>query len=348
MPVVDADRGRAAERSPAPDGLTQRISRRPAGLERRLEHLPDGHPSAPGYRDGPHRAGPGDDTSPGAVPSDRGQVLTDQEHGDHGAEVRALLADAQDHGLASDHQHTMDAERKVWTADRQTMHDALIEDLYRAASAVPCEGLAILAGGLGGAGKSTVLARHAGPELARYLMVNPDDMTRELARRGLIPEIPGLSPMEAADLVHEESSHLAKRMGRRAEADGKNVIWDYTMSTADSAVARVASLRAAGYARIEAVFVDVPVELAVRRADARYREGHEAYRAGEGFGGRYVPAEVIRSQADEVWGSKNRASFERVKTLVDAWFRYDNSGGAAVLAESGGHAGRKESRDERN
>ena len=32
--------------------------------------------------------------------------------------------------------------------------------------------------------------------------------------------------MEASYLAHEESSHVAKRLARRAQADGKNVIWD--------------------------------------------------------------------------------------------------------------------------
>ena len=38
-------------------------------------------------------------------------------------------------------------------------------------------------------------------------MINPDDIKEELAQRGMVPEIDGLSPMEATDLVHEESSY---------------------------------------------------------------------------------------------------------------------------------------------
>ena len=51
-----------------------------------------------------------------------------------------------------------------------------------------------------------------------------------MARRGMIPEVEGLSPMEASDLVHEESSYLARQLALRAQADGKNLIWDITMS----------------------------------------------------------------------------------------------------------------------
>jgi hypothetical protein len=48
------------------------------------------------------------------------------------------------------------------------------------------------------------------------------------------------------------------------------------------------------------------VETSVARADSRHRIGHEDYRAGNGFGGRFVPPEVIQRQADPEWGSVNR------------------------------------------
>ena len=66
---------------------------------------------------------------------------------------------------------------------------------------------------------------------SQYLTINPDNIKEELAKRDLIPKVEGLSPMEASDLVHEESSHIAKQLAMRAQADGKNVIWDITMSS---------------------------------------------------------------------------------------------------------------------
>ena len=85
------------------------------------------------------------------------------------------------------------------------MHDSIIDDLYARASDVPCEQRAIIAGGLPGAGKSTVLERYAGIDRSQYLTINPDDVKEEMARRDMIPPVSGLSPMEASDLVHEES-----------------------------------------------------------------------------------------------------------------------------------------------
>ena len=37
--------------------------------------------------------------------------------------------------------------------------------------------------------------------------------------------------MEASELVHEESSYLANQLALRAQSDGKNLIWDITMSS---------------------------------------------------------------------------------------------------------------------
>jgi len=156
-----------------------------------------------------------------------------------------------------------------------------------------------------------------------------------MARRDMIPPVEGLSPMEASDLVHEESSYVAKRLARRAESDGKNVMWDITMASRASTQWRIDTLRTAGYTRIEGIFVDIPVETSVARAGGRHREGNDDYRTGDGLGGRLVAAEMIRAQADPEWGSHNRKTFEEVKHQFDAWRRFDNSGSVPVLAETG-------------
>ncbi len=92
----------------------------------------------------------------------------------------------------------------------------------REAATCLVSGRAIIAGGLSGAGKSTVLDHYAGIDRSQYLTINPDDIKEKMADRGLIPQVDGLSPMEASDLVHEESSYIARRLalsgsGRREE-----------------------------------------------------------------------------------------------------------------------------------
>jgi predicted kinase len=332
------------DRSPAADGLVEReaLPERPGHrdeLAQRLRRLPPGHPSSSAESDGspkPPELGlrrpEFREASSGREADARPQ--TDADHGERVREIQACLDKARADGLATDQQHTIDPAREVWSGERDALHDSIIRDLYARTSGVPCERRAIMAGGLPGAGKSTVLEHHAGIDRSQYLTINPDDIKEELARRDMIPPVSGLSPMEASDLVHEESSHVAKRLARRAQADGKNVIWDVTMSSRASTEWRIDTLRAAGYTRIEGVFVDIPVETSVTRADGRHREGQDDYRSGVGMGGRFVPAEAIRAQADPEWGSRNRKTFEEVKHHFDRWYRFDNSGSAPILAEA--------------
>jgi predicted kinase len=294
-------------------------------LERRLDQLSAAHPSHEGH----------DDARRDRTP-ERFRPLTDAEHADHVSDVKARLADARKAGLGTENLYTIDPDQEFWSAEREAEHDAIIETLYAAALGVPCERKAVVAGGLPGSGKTTVLTEHVRMDLSKYVMINPDVVKEEMARRGLIPEVDGLTPLEASELVHEESSHVAKRLARRAQADGKNIIWDITMAKEGSAEGRIRSLRADGYEHITGIFVDIPLDTSVRRADARYREGHEAYRHGVGMGGRYVSDEMIRSQQDDLWGCKNRMHFEAVKDRFDAWSVYDNSvdGGVPALTAS--------------
>lgn len=268
-----------------------------------------------------------------------GHRLSDDQHREHVAEIKERIADGKAARLDSRFQHTIDAEHRTWSDDRSEAHDEILDDLYGRAAAVPCEHKAIVAGGLPGAGKTTVLTKYASIEVSRYLIINPDVIKYEMAQRGLVPEIDDLTPMEATEFVHEESSYLAKRLANRAQADGRNIIWDVTMCNADKASMRIESLRASGYTAVDGIFVDLGIDECVSRVDSRHRAGHEQYRAGDGLGGRFIPEELIRAQSDPVWGSRNRASFELLKEKFDSWWLYDNSGDAPVLVE---HDDRKE------
>lgn len=311
-----------ADRPPGPDTPLEGSAAGKGALEQHLKDLPDWHPSSTADQ-------------PASDPDRR--RLTDAEHAEHVAVIRERLEKAHGEGLATNKQHTIDGKGVVWSDERDALHDSIIADLYARAADVPCEHKAIMAGGLPGAGKSTILGGYAGIDTSKYMMINPDNIKEELARRDMIPPVPDLSPMEASDLVHEESSHIAKRLARHAQADGKNLIWDVTMSSKDSTEGRIRSLREAGYTRIEGIFVDIPVEISVTRADVRHREGHDDYLAGKGLGGRFVPEELIKAHADPDLSSINRKTFEAVKHHFDSWARYDNSGSKPVLIEEEDH-----------
>jgi predicted kinase len=312
-----------------PEDADARAARSDPVSDRRLEDLPDSHPSSPRYADSA--------AGRTADPADRIRPLTDAEHAEHVAEVRTRLADSRARGLETNERYTIDAAGEIWSPERTELHNEIVAHLYSQASDAPCDRQAILAGGLPGAGKSTILTGHAGIELSRYLMVNPDLIKVEMARRGLIPEVDGLSPMEASDLVHEECSHIARRLAHRAQADGKNMIWDITMASSETTNDRISELRRSGYGSVSGIFVDIPIEVSVRRAEARHRGEHEQFRAGSGYGGRYIPPEVIEAKADSEWGSLNHRTFERVKYRLDSWSEYDNSvdGASPVLISSG-------------
>lgn len=253
------------------------------------------------------------------------EPLTDAEWKAHRTEVKARLERARADGLATDVMHAADAERGVWPDERDRVHKNLIEELYSKAVDVPDSHQAVMAGGLAGAGKSTTLQEHADVDCSQNLTVNPDDIKELMAEKGLIPQVEGLSPMEASDLVHEESSYLAKQLAARAMREGKNVLWAITMASRNSTQGRIDDLRRAGYS-IRGIFVDIPVDTSVQRADARHRHGHEEYRRGHGNGGRYVPSDVVRENVDARWGSKNRRTFEEVKHQFDSgWSVFDNS-----------------------
>jgi hypothetical protein len=256
---------------------------------------------------------------------DRPRPLIDQEWAEHLDAVRDGLDQARKAGLRTIQLYTIEGKGQIWSEERDLLHDSIIEDFYAKAKDAPCDFKAIMAGGLGGAGKTTVLTGRAGIDLTQYLMINPDSFKEEMARHGMLPDIEGLSPMEASDLAHEESSYLAKRLARRAEADGKNLIWDITMASQDSTEARIESLREAGYIQVDGIFVDIPIDISVERTEWRHREGYENYRSGVGLGGRFVPPEVIRSQGDKEWSSQNRRTFEAVKGDFSSWTVYDNS-----------------------
>jgi predicted kinase len=300
-------------------------------LVRRLAALDDKHPSSPRYT--------ADSGGQSAAPDRDTEGEKEVREADRTEFIRAALAEGRKDGLATDQQYTTDDLRKSWTRERVALQQEIVNDLYNESSDVPCEGKAVMAGGLPGSGKTTVLTTVAVIDLSKYLMINPDDVKEVMASRGMVPAIEGLTPMEASDLVHVESSLIAKRLAIRAYAEGKNVIWDVTMKSLESTQQRIADLRVAGYRDIEGIFVDIPLEVSVRRADARHREGHEAFLEGKGCGGRYIPPEVIAGQADPDYSCINRRVFDQVKHEFNRWRLYDNSvdGEAAVLVAEGVH-----------
>ncbi|MDA3642593.1 zeta toxin family protein [Saccharopolyspora indica] len=263
------------------------------------------------------------------------EPLTDEEWAHHVEEVRQRTDEGLAQGLATDVQYTTGGDRVHWLPERVLLQREIVDELYARGAEVPSDGAAVFTGGLPGAGKTTALKQNPHIDPDDYLVVNSDDVKQEMCERGMIPELPGLAPMEAADLIQEESSLVSKMLADRAYRERKNIIWDITMSSAGSVNKRLDAMRGSGYHEIKALFLDVPVETSVERVDQRHRRGYEKFRNGDRCNGRYVPAELIRESADPQWGSVNRKAFEATKGRFDQWFRYDASGNEPVLVAAG-------------
>lgn len=101
--------------------------------------------------------------------------------------------------------------------------------------------------GLPGAERRDAAAQ-SGTDLSRYLPVSIDAVLERMAACGMIPAVEGLSPMEAAQLVHAEAQFVAKRVAMLAMADGRNLLLEVSMASRASTDSWIAALHATGYA----------------------------------------------------------------------------------------------------
>jgi hypothetical protein len=213
-----------------------------------------------------------------------------------------------------------------------------MDDLYaRNAKDVPNDGKALIAGGLGGAGKGFTLdGLGVGPDSPDYFTINPDDIKVEMANRGMIPRLDkNMTLMELSPLAHEEASDMANELANRAYKEKKNIVWDITMSSEKSvANKRIAPMREAEYTDIKAVFVDVTVDKSIEQAQGRWQRGLIEYGEGKGEGGRFLPSSATGENVPKPgskYRSKNRETFEAIKGGLDGYIVYDNQDKSTVV-----------------
>jgi zeta toxin len=184
----------------------------------------------------------------------------------------------------------------IWTAGRNQQLGELIAEVFRTIpDTVPRDYRAVIVGGLPGADRAAA-REQAGIDGSQFLTISVGDVLDRMAAHGLIPAVPGRSPLAGAELVHAEAQHVAKRIGLFAVNGGWNIILDVTLASRPSAESWTYALRFADYS-VTAVFADLDVEESVRRAEAAYRHGEAEYQQGRGHGGRALPPDAIRALA---------------------------------------------------
>lgn len=121
--------------------------------------------------------------------------------------------------------------------------------------------------------------------------------------------------LKSAELVHDESSDIAERILFLCMALGMNVIYEGTMKNAEKYKRYIKNFRYWHYT-VEAIIVDVPLEVAIQRSADRFD-----------LTGRNVPIEEIEESHQRV-----SAAFQELEPLFDRYVMYDNTDEPKVFA----------------
>jgi len=266
--------------------------------------------------------------------------LTDEEYQAHVKWLDDTLAEARAAGLA--YEDAFRDSNGQWSTEREEYFEQLVDELHAEMTVTkdgkpkPQGRKSLLLGGLPGAGKSTILSEAVGGEeiLDRdWVQINSDLFKERIAERGDAPDIPGMGELETADLIHKMSSRLAMLFESRLIAEGYNVIFDGTMG-GDPPPVNVDDLRQLGYA-VDGVFVDVPIDVSLKRVQERHRRGIDRLRdanSDDTIGGRYVPSRVIEKNRVRDT-TQNIINFNDLSEYMDRWAAYDNTTKPATLLD---------------
>jgi predicted ABC-type ATPase len=189
-----------------------------------------------------------------------------------------------------------------YSPERAALHKKIINSFFtpeKIAAAVPVDGAApvlTVLGGRGGSGKGQLKGLAYDPDKA--VVIDPDKIKK------LLPEYEGWNAAQ----VHEEASDIMDEVMEVARAEKLNLVVDATMKTADTALERVKTFKAAGY-KVDVPYMHLPRQEAAKRAVNRFL-GKEQ---------RYVPTHVI------LGNKTNEDSFEKVRKHADSWSFWDNN-----------------------
>ena len=209
------------------------------------------------------------------------------------------------------------------TQERRKVHDDIIDDLLNDKTPPDGQPIMTMLGGGPASGKSSVMNSDTSKD-AHTVTVDPDDMKKRLpgfAERAKVDE-------KAASYYHEESSALAKRFSEVAYGEGLNVIYDGTGDgTIKSVEKKINAAREKGY-RVEAKYVTIDTDEAVRRNKKRYDDA-----IARGETPRLPPEQYVRDTHAKV--TDISVATAPLFDHIEVW---DNNGaiGEQVLIAEGG------------
>jgi predicted ABC-type ATPase len=218
------------------------------------------------------------------------------------------------------------------TAERQALHNKIIEDTVNRVPKSSDPTFTMLGGGPA-SGKSSAIKTGAVqvPDKNNAVHINADDVKAELPemdRMAMSPE--NADFFEAASFAHEESSYLAKKIQTAAFEGGRDVVLDGTGdSSIDSLSKKVNQARAAGY-KVNAEYVSVPTDVAIGRANARSLNSAER---------RFVPASIVAETHASVSSTFQKAAEAGLFDKVNLWDNNQEFGKPPTLVGTGNSQG---------
>ncbi|MBC1890110.1 AAA family ATPase [Listeria booriae] len=189
----------------------------------------------------------------------------------------------------------------VYTTTRRQLHEAIARHFLSGAQSQGM--IAIILGGGSGAGKTSVATDIIGTK--GFVVVDSDAIKEH------IPEYSKFMQQHistASDLVHEESTDIAKNLLHTAIQSRLSLIYDGTFANHNKYKRLISQLKQKQYT-IQLIIIDVDISVAKRRVKARFAENQ-----------RYVPEEVVQKTNSAV--AKN---FIALKDSVDEYLILDNS-----------------------
>lgn len=205
-----------------------------------------------------------------------------------------------------------------WDTSREVVHQATVDKLLVGKTApVGRRPIAYILGGGTASGKTTV-SRALLADAPNTVRIDPDEL--KLA----VQEYAGFKqadPENAAFLVHDESSQMTKMALAAVTARGLDLTYDSTTS-GEKGVAFVHELAAKGY-DVRGIFVDIPVNEAMRRAEKRALESKDPINLG-----RKVPENIIRGSHQGAANSFFQLKNDPALTSIEL---YDNQEKTAKL-----------------